>query len=366
MPLYSNIHCKSFVQLQCQKVHMGTLGRTLTPNQRQTGHVKRQTWSCLCLRHTKKAKARQTPSLFFAFCLAFAFPFEFVSASQSWTEGDLERLVFHFVRRTPSKSRDCARARNATSSSAEIYHTHETLLNGSASEHCLHGVLHCPQDRGVHNVHKSKCRPTPTVGCVRVCMCMCMWSCVAWCGPMRCCLVLHCPQDRGVRVRVRRNTASRDTSSRASRACAEAPMRSSSSACARAPPATQPPSRIRPVARSRPPNPPAPAPPSPRPLSTGETLSPARRAGRAERGLLSQYGQTRHPPSTPLPSTRAREHGVHTLKPNPRNTLFRHALLLLRRVLVANQAAPVQNRVTLVVNEPLVEADHTGVVVRIV
>ena len=29
--------------------------------------------------------------------------------------------MFQFVRRTPSKSRDCARAQNATSSSAEIH-----------------------------------------------------------------------------------------------------------------------------------------------------------------------------------------------------------------------------------------------------
>ena len=29
---------------------------------------------------------------------------------------------------------------------------------------CLRRVLHCPQDRGVHNVHKAKHRPTPTSG----------------------------------------------------------------------------------------------------------------------------------------------------------------------------------------------------------
>ena len=41
--------------------------------------------------------------------------------------------TFQFVRRTPSKSRDCARARNVVelSGSAEIHDTHETLLGGN-------------------------------------------------------------------------------------------------------------------------------------------------------------------------------------------------------------------------------------------
>ena len=68
------------------------------------------------------------------------------------TDRDTETVLIHgtlvrdlpFVRRTPSKSRDCAKARNATSGSAEIYHTHETLLSGSASDQIFHFIRRTP------------------------------------------------------------------------------------------------------------------------------------------------------------------------------------------------------------------------------
>ena len=56
--------------------------------------------------------------------------------------------MFQFVRRTPNKSRDCARARNATEQQRRNPpHTHETLRAGGALRACDNDLLPEPEDR---------------------------------------------------------------------------------------------------------------------------------------------------------------------------------------------------------------------------
>ena len=73
------------------------------------------------------------------------------------------------------------------SSSNAILCLPQLLLHGGGGSH---GVLHCPQDRGVHSVHKAKHRPTPTAGAPHYCpsltRAVCVHVYVYVCGPMLC------------------------------------------------------------------------------------------------------------------------------------------------------------------------------------